>query len=222
MLIPIAEIFTSIQGEGHYQGTPMTFIRLAGCNVGRNEPGEEQGWHPICTTFDGRQFACDTDYRRKQWMTEAEILSQIPRDMRHVCLTGGEPFLHQEAVVDLCLTLTSLEVLPHIETSGTQPISHEFLTKNCWITCSPKQGFLSENAGKVDEWKFLISEWSQVPAIKRFLAEHNADDGAKVFLQPINMVGGLDMANVAVVHEVLQGNPNWRLSLQLHKILGVR
>ena len=74
---PISEIFTSPQGEGVYAGAMMTFIRLAGCTVGKPFPKEKyqsrkdpiEGAHNIpglavytekCTLYDGREFACDT------------------------------------------------------------------------------------------------------------------------------------------------------------------
>src|SRR5271170_6427812 len=87
---PVSEIFTSIQGEGVYTGTVMTFIRLAGCSVGKKiaekdraivnqkaehfsqPPGVElkpnhlsvlKPYTEICTLYDGREFLCDTDFR---------------------------------------------------------------------------------------------------------------------------------------------------------------
>src|SRR5271155_1867576 len=101
-LYPIAEIFTSPQGEGQYCGTMMTFIRLAGCSVGKPFPKDryyrEQDPLPIytemCTLYDGRTFECDTDYRVKERLEVSQILDRIPAEVDHVCISGGEPFIH--------------------------------------------------------------------------------------------------------------------------------
>src|SRR6185369_16374948 len=99
LTLPVAEVFTSIHGEGHWAGTLMTFIRLAGCTVGKPMA---KGLLPIlstgaqstmCTTFDGRQFPCDTDYNMTGKWTVEELLMEIPHNVRHVCITGGEPLM---------------------------------------------------------------------------------------------------------------------------------
>src|SRR5579864_2811065 len=80
MIYPVAEIFQSIQGEGRWQGTPMTFIRLAGCTVGKPYSAEARKTLglPIyvekCCDVFGTGFPCDTDYRVKQRLTEGDIV----------------------------------------------------------------------------------------------------------------------------------------------------
>lgn len=99
----IAEIFTSIQGEGAWLGTPSTFVRVSGCNL-------RCGW-------------CDTPYA--SWIPEGPtlevdaILADVrARQVRHVVLTGGEPMLF-DAIEPLCRGLREGGHLITIETAGT-------------------------------------------------------------------------------------------------------
>lgn len=98
----IAEIFTSIQGEGIWVGTPSTFVRVSGCNL--------------------RCRWCDTPYA--SWtpegptLTLAEILERIPADPRHVVLTGGEPMLF-DAIEPLVAQLKQSGYVLTVETAGT-------------------------------------------------------------------------------------------------------
>jgi len=118
-LIPIAETFTSIQGEGSNAGTRMTFFRLAGCTVGKRFHQAHYGGihsddfrviqYPSyvnqCTAFDGRTFPCDTDYGMKERLTVAQLMDRIPKGVRWVSITGGEPLMHMDAVRDLVKAL---------------------------------------------------------------------------------------------------------------------
>ena len=152
---PIAEIFHSLQGEGVYTGTPMMFIRLAGCNVGEYMAevpfprlGKNDGpfpiihdpdlgllqskKHSICTAISGERFLCDTDYHSYHKMTVGDLLTEHADHGRqeHICITGGEPFIH-----DLLPLITAFQgvsingrrVMAHIETSGTKPFPPEFV-----------------------------------------------------------------------------------------------
>ena len=100
---PVAETFCNIQGEGTYTGTWMFFIRLAGCNVGRYEAFDQapgplrvfNSQHSICTSLAGERFLCDTDYHKYNEFTAEELACQLATSgANHVCITGGEPFMH--------------------------------------------------------------------------------------------------------------------------------
>lgn len=183
-LFPIAEEFSSIQGEGCYTGTPMRFIRLAGCSVGVYEdkktteevlkkydnasdfrviyPRDDASYpansdiarHSVCTSIFGESFICDTNYRGKYKATITALFDNIKEE--HVCLTGGEPFNHDVgAFIKACLERGKML---HIETSGTVNIQKyvDAPMANFWITCSPKKGFIRANIPLISEWKFVV------------------------------------------------------------------
>lgn len=212
---PIAEIFESIQGEGVFAGTPMLFVRFAGCNVGRYINSHA---HATCKTALGASFACDTDYRVVDRLTLEELVDRINASkMFDVCLTGGEPFLHDLAAL---ITACSAEKNFHIETSGTLAIGS--LNDCAWITCSPKDGFLPDNASLVDEWKFLVQDVEELKAIEEFFSQLDTDGNDIVYLQAVNKGDVVDLSQNMMLVEIVKNNPRYRLSTQLHKFLGLR
>lgn len=98
----VAEIFTSVQGEGIWAGTPSVFIRLSGCNL--------------------RCSWCDTKYA--SWEPEGPVLEAseiaaraLEPSLRHIVITGGEPMLFE--IEELCSTLAKADRILTIETAGT-------------------------------------------------------------------------------------------------------
>lgn len=159
-------------------------------------------------------------------MNEDVLLNAVrEHPPRVVCLTGGEPFIHNlEPLVD---TLTNNDYRVHLETSGTRPI---LMLSFSWVTCSPKAGFLCCNARFVDEFKFLVSRDTQLEDIEEFLRreceweeeELKQPTGTQVFLQPVNGLSSLDQGSLNNIYRMLKKRPNWQLSVQLHKVLGLR
>lgn len=249
MSYPVAEIFNSIQGEGQWSGTPMTFIRLAGCNVGqyprdlkeiiqlrgagetpfeRKDPLDPEGGaiscrHSICESFDGARFMCDTDYHSVMKLELADLAKLSPIYLLpHVCLTGGEPFMH-----DLDPLIAALEEdyasRVHIETSGTLPISDDIARSDTWITCSPKKGFLPENVGKIDEWKFIFRDHESLVKIRAFIDDILGCSEEIIWLTPINNLHSIDLKEAQrCVEWIMVEEPTWRLNLQIHKLLEMR
>lgn len=225
---PVAETFASIQGEGLWTGTPMFFIRLAGCNVGKFEKPSEMddlnlgnlrifnSNHSICTSAGGEKFLCDTDYYRRFDSTPEELLA-LCMQYKHACLTGGEPFIHN---LDPLLAVFDRKIMVHVETSGTKPIPN--YDQFAWITCSPKDGFdysLLTN-DLVDEWKILVGPKFNEQWAREFAA---ADTHKRPFyIQPIGDINSHLKENVQHCLELLKRNPEWRLSGQMHKWLEVR
>ena len=112
----INEIFYSLQGEGHYSGTPTVFLRMSGCNL--------------------RCPFCDTDFSRSQPMTAAEILTRCMAltDVRRVVITGGEPLLQLDDTLIAAFHEAGFFIA--VETNGTRALPDGI----DWVTCSPKEG----------------------------------------------------------------------------------
>jgi 7-carboxy-7-deazaguanine synthase len=232
---PIAEIFHSVQGEAYWAGTPMFFIRLAGCNVGKytqvesrldvgtnplNELRMLNPTHSICTTFDGQQFMCDTDYRAVTKLSVEKLMEEINIEC-HVCITGGEPLLHD--LEPLITALSDVVDMVHIETSGTIPLPNYTTAPpdRLWVTCCPKLvdgKKLAMGAADVDEWKILVG-----PDFKTSTLEWIDDYILSVceyrYLQPINGIMDVNHDNMKKCLQLLERFPRWRLSAQLHKLI---
>jgi organic radical activating enzyme len=230
---PVAEWFHSVQGEGAFAGTQMHFIRLAGCNVGKAlevaldqvplrviAEASSHPHHTMCTSVTGNKFLCDTDYRAKHHANIPAMLADTWEN--YICLTGGEPFLHKLRPLVAAAAARSIQV--HVETSGTVPI---FTADHMWITCSPKAGYLRENSPFIDEFKFVVHSsegYGVLIKIDNILRDilHDAGNDKLVFLQPVNSVQEVDVDEVHFVMRLLKARPAWRLSAQVHKLLGLR
>lgn len=242
MQYPISEIFTSPQGEGQWAGTTMTFIRLAGCSVGKPFPNErkldeltkvlpptanafsESIALPIyteqCTLYDGRTFACDTDYRVKERLSAEAIRQRIEPGVGHVCITGGEPLIHD--LTELFRAL-HMQWTIHIETSGTIDIRnkverHLFQRlrgdNDLWITVSPKFGTLKEMVETADEIKILVDEHFDPNTLPEGVDGHDM-----VYLQPVNYEHSVNGNNLRLCMEWQKKYPRWKVCVQLHKVL---
>lgn len=195
-MYPINEIFCSLQGEGEKTGTVSVFIRMSGCNL--------------------RCAFCDTDYQSHTMMSAPEIVEQVMRypGAPLIVLTGGEPALHIDNALIQALKLTGKTIA--IETNGTLPLPDGI----DWVTLSPKTAFQGGEAlpciiTSCDELKVVytgqnLNQYDHIKAQQRFLQPCYVDD-------PKQRLLGLQ----ATVKAVLD-NPQWRLSLQTHKLLGIR
>lgn len=236
---PIAETFYSLQGEGVYTGVPMHFIRLAGCTIGRFQ-GKGYTWR--CAAITGEHFDCDTDFTKHSSATAHDLLLGISAD-ETVCLTGGEPLMHEISEILECARNRRIKV--HVETSGQQmptPLTSQFLDLGeCWVTVSPKLGkglvaldSLEDNFARdatfnqvLSRWcseiKILVSRTSDREILKQAIQYIRATKvGVPVYLQPINFEHEIDYENMDAVRKLVEETPGTRLSLQLHKFLKVR
>ncbi len=192
----VNNIFYSLQGEGHNTGRAAVFIRFAGCNL--------------------RCPFCDTEFDSYQEMTDKDILATIlPYDTRFVVLTGGEPTLQvDETFVDL-LHHHGYEVA--MESNGTRPAPQNL----DWLTVSPKE-----------DGKWKVESGMRMPdEIKIVFDEHTAERLSSfslppsvihLYLQPCDT--GDAAKNKAITHacvEYIKTHPQWRLSLQTHKLIDI-
>jgi 7-carboxy-7-deazaguanine synthase len=194
---PIVETFHSIQGEGAWFGTSAFFIRLAGCDVG-------------CPWCDTKISWSEKKHPRR---SIAELVTEATAAQpRFVVITGGEPLMHDLTPLTAALKSAGLRV--HLETSGSHPFSGSF----DWVTLSPKpfKPPLPEVYDRADELKIVIGEprdfeWAEEQSAKTIAS-------AVRYLQP---EWGRSASQQFIFEYVLH-HPQWRMSLQTHKLLGVR
>lgn len=202
----VKDIFYTIQGEGAQAGRAAVFCRFAGCNgwSGRNSD-RDKGPFP-CSKW------CDTDFVGGRRIHEddlvASILELFPKDgHRFLVFTGGEPALQ---LTDGLLR-TLLKEIPQIaiETNGSLPLPEEAFVGNCWITVSPKTEKVIQD--KPTELKLIYptidpATFGYVKAMWRFL-------------QPLHDAHWQSNTNATVAY--VKAHPEWRLSLQTHKYIGI-
>ena len=195
-MYPVNEIFYSLQGEGRWVGRPAVFVRFSGCNL--------------------RCPFCDTDHRDFQEMDGESIIAEVERYATDfVVLTGGEPSLYADA--QLVEMLHDAGKTVAIETNGT----HSLPENIGWITLSPKDGYV-ENADVVlkhaDEIK-MVFDTTQMEAVERYAGF----DARYFYLQPCDTGDAeRNRAITAAAVEYCLEHPQWSLSLQEQKIIGIK
>lgn len=218
MKYKIAEKFKSIQGEGFWTGTPMAFVRLSQCPVG--------GAKGICRSWDGTSFICDTGasyvpkgdvehhpYVQVQEELTAEEILEWSRPYEHLCITGGEPFIY-----NLESFVGQRDVTLHVETSGTEPRQSCLDVGPIWITLSPKMGWYRDWLRYASEVKVLVRANTRFDELQDLLSPSTR---GSVYLQPVD--GPMLVENTKRAVELIHQSPNFlRLSLQTHKLIGVR
>jgi len=205
----VKEIFYSIQGEGFHTGRPSIFCRFSGCNLWNGlEKDRKSAKCNFCDTdFVGTNGDGGDKFKNEEDLV-IKILSYWPNASNpFVILTGGEPMLQVDK--NLIRTLKKYKCEIAIETNGTMKVPEEI----DWICVSPKAGNdLVQISG--DELKLVYPQ-------KNILPEDFEKYSFKNFsLQPMD--GELKVHNTNLALEYCKNNPNWRISLQTHKIIGVR
>lgn len=220
MTYSVKEIFYTLQGEGANTGKAAVFCRFAGCNLWTGR--EEDRASAVC------QF-CDTDFVGTDGtgggkFTTAEALAAriaaewggaAEQGERFVVCTGGEPLLQLDAALIDALHAQGFKIA--IETNGTLPVPAGV----DWVCVSPKQGAeLVVRQG--DELKVVLPQSGQD------LEKLAALDFTYHFLQGMDgtFLPSQDLAargrNTEVAVAYCQAHPKWRLSLQTHKMIGIR
>jgi len=198
----VREIFgPTLQGEGAHAGRPCVFLRLAACNL-------------ACTW-------CDTDFlpERSTRMTAAEIAARLVEldvhGSRLVIVTGGEPTLQWDEGLAGALAAAGFAV--HMESNGTRPLRAPV----DWLTVSPKPQFHADSLALAplapSECKVVVDDTVDAAALAAYEARYASC--ALWYLQPCMDERYDD--HLARTIALLHRRPRWRLSLQLHKILGV-
>lgn len=194
---PLMEDFYTIQGEGAHTGKPAYFIRTAGCDVNCWWCDVKESW----------------DEEKHPKVKTGEIVRRAKESGAPMAvITGGEPLLHDLDPLTYRLNEEGMNV--HIETSGSSPLSG-YLD---WVTLSPKRFKepLDEIYPYVDELKVVVLknrdiEWAEECAVK-------CPEKTQLLLQPEwDTPSSMDL-----IVEYVKQHPEWGISLQTHKFLGVR
>jgi 7-carboxy-7-deazaguanine synthase len=213
MTYQVKEVFYTLQGEGTHAGRPAVFCRFSGCNLWN---GREAARHRAICQF------CDTDFVGTDGpgggsFAHPEHLARAiadtwhgtanPRAQRFVVCTGGEPLLQLDEPLIDALHDAGFEIA--VETNGTQRAPQGL----DWICVSPKAGSkLRLTAG--DELKLVFPQRGAEPH------EFEDLDFPRLLLSPMD---GPDIAsNTQAAVEYCLQHPQWRLSIQTHKLLGIR
>lgn len=211
----VKEIFYTLQGEGANAGRPAVFCRFAGCNLWSGR--EQDRAAAVCRFCDtdfvgtdgdgGGKFATAADLAVAITSAAGEAWGPEFDGQRLVVLTGGEPMLQVDDALLAALHEAGCEIA--IETNGTLPVPSAI----DWICVSPKAGApLVQRTG--DELKLVYPQAGLDPAEVRGLAFTH------LYLQPMD--GPDRAANTAAAVRYCLAHPDWRLSVQTHKDLGLR
>ncbi len=196
-LLPVMEHFYTLQGEGFHQGRAAYFIRLGGCDVG-------------CVWCDVKD---SWDAAKHPQLNVDDLVSPIAKTAAElVVITGGEPLMHNLDELTNALKATGLST--HIETSGAHPLSGQW----DWICLSPKK-FKAPLAGILPlahELKIVVFNASDLAWAEKYAAL--VSPSCKLYLQP---EWDKAAAVIPLIIDYIKANPQWDLSLQLHKYINV-
>lgn len=197
MELPIMEYFYSVQGEGVYTGHPAFFIRLGGCDVG-------------CVWCDVKE-SWDADAHPR--MTVGQLVDEAQKHpSRIVIVTGGEPAMYD--LTELCDALHEGGFRVHLETSGAHPVRGDF----DWVTFSPKKfkPALPEVSKLAHELKIVVFNKHDLTWAEQY--QRTVSESCALYLQP--EWDRRETMHDLIINYVLD-HPEWRISLQTHKYLGV-
>lgn len=214
----VKELFPTLQGEGAHAGRAAVFCRFAGCNLWSGR--EEDRASAVC------QF-CDTDFVGSDGIgggkfdNAQDLASAIERSwkstsagpqQRYVVFTGGEPLLQLDESLISALHQRGFEVA--IETNGTIKVPKGV----DWVCVSPKAG--SELIVlQANELKLVVPQVGH-DALENVMSRFEKMDYRNRFLQPMD--GPNVKSNTELAVGLCQKRPLWRLSIQSHKLIGIR
>lgn len=195
-MLPLMEEFYTIQGEGYHSGKAAYFIRVGGCDVGCHWCDVKESWNP--------DIHPPTEIRA--------IVENAAKYSKTIVVTGGEPLMWNMNPLTSALKEKGLQI--HIETSGAYPVSGEW----DWFCLSPKKTMppVQEAYERASELKVIIYnqhdfQWAEQHAAK-------VSENCKLFLQPEWSRRDKMMPHIA---DYVMNHPQWQISLQSHKYIGI-
>jgi 7-carboxy-7-deazaguanine synthase len=195
--LPVMESFYTIQGEGFHQGRAAYFIRLGGCDVGCF-------WCDVKESWDAS--------RHPQVPVENIVADAAKFPGRLAVITGGEPLMHDLDLLTDELHKAGFET--NIETSGSSPLSGHW----DWICLSPKKfkAPLPEIVPLANELKVVVFNKHDFAWAETYAAQ--VGDHCKLYLQP-EWDKAAEITPLLI--DYIKANPQWELSLQVHKYINV-
>jgi len=195
--LPLMEEFYSIQGEGFYQGHAAYFIRLAGCDVGCVWCDVKESWEAGL---------------HKEVEIEKIVNNAADSGTGLAVITGGEPAMYN--LEELTEVLQEKNIRTHIETSGAYPLTGSW----DWVCLSPKKfkAPVSSVYAQAQELKVIVFNKSDFE-----WAEEQASLIGKdciLFLQP---EWSKEKEMLPLIVDYVKKNPRWKISLQIHKYMGI-
>jgi 7-carboxy-7-deazaguanine synthase len=210
MSYQVKEIFYTLQGEGANAGTPAVFCRFAGCNLwsGREQDRSTAQCQFCDTDFVGTDGTLGGKYESAKLLAET-IAAQWPLNAVHrfVVFTGGEPLLQVDTALIAAMHAEGFRIA--VETNGTIAAPEGI----DWVCVSPKAG----TQWVQREGHELKVVWPQFGIDLKLLAATNFEHK---FLQPMDNV--MQAENTQDCIKMCLANPVWRLSVQTHKVTGIR
>ena len=212
MTYSVKEIFYTLQGEGGQAGMPAVFCRFAGCNLwtGREQDRPKAICQFCDTDFVGTDGTLGGKFATADELAE-RILGQWPADdSRHrmVVLTGGEPLLQVDQALIAALHVRGFRI--SVESNGTVAAPEGI----DWLCISPKAGadWIQRSGQELKlVWPQPTFDLAAIEASTEF--QH-------YFLQPMD--NAQQSSNIGACIEQCMQRPGWRLSLQTHKLTGIR
>ena len=194
--LPVMETFESVQGEGFHAGLWSYFIRVGGCDVGCHWCDVKESWNPDLHP-----------------LTEVETLvAGIPDEIRTVIITGGEPLLYDLTYLTYLLKKSGRMV--HLETSGSGRWTGRF----DWVCLSPKRQSLPapDKYAYADELKVIV--YNKMDFTFALEEASKVKAGTRLYLQP---EWSRRERMLPEILAFLRIHPEWKLSVQTHKYLGL-
>jgi 7-carboxy-7-deazaguanine synthase len=195
--LPIMETFYTVQGEGFYSGRAAFFIRIAGCDVG-------------CVWCDVKE---SWDKSEHEILKVTDLITQVQEsNTNFVVITGGEPAMYD--LTFLTQELKKLGVEIAIETSGAYDLIGEF----DWVCLSPKKFKKPADSvvTRAQELKIIVFNKSDIQWAEDYASQ--VSDSCKLYLQP---EWNKKEAMSELILSYITQHPQWRISVQTHKYLGV-
>ena len=195
--LPVMEAFYTLQGEGFHQGKAAYFIRLGGCDVGCFWCDVKESW----------------DIHAHPQIAVKEIVAEARKfPAKLAVITGGEPLMHN--LDELTAALKDAGFQTNIETSGSYPLTGKW----DWICVSPKKfkAPLPEILPLANELKVVVYNKSDFKWAETYAAKVSSN--CKLYLQP---EWSKSEEVTPLIVDYIKSNPQWELSLQIHKYINV-